>query len=302
MLPYFFVAPICVSLCQLLQSVGGGTSSGGNMQNWLTVPTSISSRNQLCLEKLRSGSGSIGDGMTLSRFNQHQRIGLGLVRLAGLVGFVLSHGFLPPFLKIGDGYDKNKIWNSPGEEVEITLVSPIKNTQIGGENGEDSMAKLSPKRKSGKNKTGQLLAELGNGTCLVCWSGGHESVIPCNRIALRLSFAAQAQMFLTSAIISLTGENKEGGTNSGLSSDLSPLGELATGLMMGGLLGFGGRGKREQPDGLGLNNTSTSGGWSGSQFLLRHFLKHYINQGNLSMVREVIAEGANVNSPFPVRS
>ncbi len=302
MLPYFFVAPICVSLCQLLQSVGGGASSGGNMQNWLTVPISISSRNQLCLEKLRSGGGSIGDGMTLSRFNQHQCIGLGLVRLAGLIGFVLSHGFLPPFLKIGDAHDKNKIWNSPGEEVEVTLVSPIRNTQIGGENREDSMAKLSPKRMSGKNKTGQLLAELGDGTCLVCWSDGHESVIPCNCIAPRLSLAAQAQKILTSAVISFTGENKGRDNNLGFSSDRSPLEELAAGMMMGGLLGFGGRGKREQPGGLGLNNTSTPGGRSGSQFLLRHILKQCIKSGNPSMVRKVIAEGANVNSPFSVRS
>ncbi len=274
------------------------------MKNWLTFPTSILSRNQLCLEKLRSGSDRGDDGMPLSRFNRNQCIGLGLVRLTGLIGFVLSHGVLPPFLKIGDGRGGNKIWNSPGEEVEVTLVSPIKNSEIsgGGENREDNMAKLSRKRSRGKNKTGQLLAELGDGTCLVRWSGGHDSVIPCNCIALRLSFAAQAENFLKNALISLTGEIKGSDNSTGLSSDAPPLEELAAGFMMGRLLGFGGRGKREQTDRLRLSsNMSTPRRRSGNQFLLRYLLSQCIKSGNSSMVRKVIAEGVNVNSPFPVR-
>ncbi len=291
-----FVAPICVSLCQLLQRVGEGISSGGNRQNWLTVTPSITSCNQLSLEKLGIGGGNFIDSMTtLSRLNQHQCMGLGLVRLAGLIGFVLSYGFLPPFLKLSDcggsnRSDRNKIWNAPGEEVEVTLIShKRKTTTRVGE-------KLSPKlMEIGKSTTGQLLAELGDGTCLVCWGDGHESVIPCNRVAPRLSFAAKAQQTLTRALLSFTRENTGHDMNVEFSSGISTAEELTAAMMMRGLLRFGGRGKRE-PGGSGLNNNNARSG----QSLLHHFLKQCITSGNPSMARKIIAEGADVNVPLQV--
>ncbi len=293
-----------------MRSIGIGANSAGNRTNCLTP--SVSSSNQPCSVKLRSGGvSSISDGMTSCYMNQYQCMGLGLVRLAGLIGFVMLHGFLPPFLKLGNGADTNrndgnKLWYSPGEEVEVNLVSPRKKAQGSGKHGEGRMAKSSPPRimGGGKNKTGQLLAELGNGTCLVCWGDGHENIIPCNRIAPRLSFAAQAQLILSKAIRPFAEENTGCDGNNLIFSLSNPSPadeELAATVMLGGLLRFGGKGKRE-PGGLGPNNTARRGGWGGGQLLLHHILKQSIKSGNLSMLHKAIAKGADVNASFPVCS
>ncbi|KAG5191890.1 hypothetical protein JKP88DRAFT_347374 [Tribonema minus] len=229
---------------------------------------------------------------------------LAMLRIVGLLSHVLTTGRLPPHKSLAGPVAGGR-GGAGGAALMEVLVAPARRHGGGGQGGARS------------ERRATLLADLGDGTCLVRYatappatrsssssgtprtppptstagdsagplpppappSHALEEIIDAHRVILgpaSASFAARARRSLTRALLSDfgppggggAGGRRRGGDGEGDGGD-DALGELLLG-GRGGLL-------------------------AGAQAMQQRFLQQFVEGGNVSLVRRVLADGADAN-------